>query len=563
MKSFPIGLFIMSVLQVTLALANQPARVFIVEQDENTKQTILGSDYLLNDLKGLLFLHRQYAVNPMPVDTRGVEVRRIPWLDNDNFKTVIKEKFLGKPLHMRDLDTIVQTVVLYAKEQGRPVVDAYVPVQNVSNHAVQIVVITGEIDEIRVEGNKGFSENSYLKELYVQQGDEIDSEQLTEDLIWLNRDPFRSVKVAFERGRKTGKTNLVLVVEDEAPYRFFGGFENTGNDLTEMGRVFTGAQWGNAWGLRHRLSYQFTANPDFSRVQSHSASYIVPLPWRHDLVLFGGYGWSDAELASGFNIAGRSYQGGMRYQIPLKDIDTYTHTFSLGADYKRTNNNIDFSGTTITDAYAEVIQGVAQYEARRPDAWGITDLDLQAVWSPGNLSGRNNDQSLQTIRAHTQAQYAFTRMHAERNTYLPLGLRQRTAFSFQWASDNLMPSEQIGVGGMNSVRGFEERETSGDRGYVLQAELYTPTVTASNVFKDTDYWGDLQGLVFYDMGRAVKQKPTNTEKHARVFSSAGVGARFRYQNYLTLNADVGVQLKEKEFNAERSQRAHIYMLWQF
>ena len=41
----------------------------------------------------------------------------------------------------------------------------------------------------------------------------------------------------------------------------------------------------------------------------------------------------------------------------------------------------------------------------------------------------------------------------------------------QWSDEPLIPGEQFGIGGARSVRGYEEREASGDSGFFVSAEL--------------------------------------------------------------------------------------------
>jgi len=54
----------------------------------------------------------------------------------------------------------------------------------------------------------------------------------------------------------------------------------------------------------------------------------------------------------------------------------------------------------------------------------------------------------------------------------------RVAASGQWTRDQLVAGEQFGLGGMDSVRGFYDREVTGDRGYRGSGELYTPDLAA-------------------------------------------------------------------------------------
>ena len=77
--------------------------------------------------------------------------------------------------------------------------------------------------------------------------------------------------------------------------------------------------------------------------------------------------------------------------------------------------------------------------------------------------------------------------------------------------------EQIGFGGENSVRGFDERTISGDKGLQMNLELWTPPMP--------ELYG-VRFLAFFDAAYKVLEKPTIGQRHNDTISSVGVGARF-------------------------------------
>ena len=80
-------------------------------------------------------------------------------------------------------------------------------------------------------------------------------------------------------------------------------------------------------------------------------NYNAPLPWRHILILFGGYGMVHPDLRSrdndlgDFKSHGHSAQASLRYQMPIGKLYRSTlKEFVVGFDFKNTNNNLEFIG---------------------------------------------------------------------------------------------------------------------------------------------------------------------------------------------------------------------------
>lgn len=113
-------------------------------------------------------------------------------------------------------------------------------------------------------------------------GDPIDARRLSDDLDWLNRNPFRRVQASFKPGDGLGRTDLDLAVTEARPWRVYGGYAQSGSAATGRDRYLVGAQ---AAGLPFVpdavLSYQFTGAADGFQVAhpqyvSHAARASLP-----------------------------------------------------------------------------------------------------------------------------------------------------------------------------------------------------------------------------------------------------------------------------------------------
>jgi len=91
---------------------------------------------------------------------------------------------------------------------------------------------------------------------------------------------------------------------------------------------------------------------------------------------------------------------------------------------------------------------------------------------------------------------------------------------------------------MDSVRGFYEREITGDTGYRGTGELYSPDLGVHLGLAGLR----LRALTFYDWGGVKRIDPLPGEPRRQSIASTGLGLRLGYERNLTLRADWGLVL---------------------
>lgn len=502
-------------------------------------------------LRGLVFVADAAAVKPSGVTEEGVDLTAVPLLDTPAFREKLAAR-LGKPLTLSGLKAITRDAVLALRAADRPVVDVIAPEQNISSGTVQILVAEGRLGEVRAEGNRWFSSEKLTGEVRIAPGESIPGGALMDDLAWLNQNPFRRVDLVFARGAQPGETDVILRTQDRRPWRVYAGYDDSGTPITDEERLFAGFNLGDVFKLGHQFNYQFTTSPDFVKMRAHSASYVVPLPWRHTLTVFGSYAESQPDIPF-FNLEGESWQTGLRYRAPLDSFRGVEHALIAGVDFKRSDNNLAFGGTTVFAQSTDVAQLVLGYEAALADRFGSTSLGLTVALSPGGVGGRNDDADYTASRAGADARYAYARLALERTTLLPADVAWVTRGEAQVASTNLLGSEQLGFGGAASLRGYDEREVNGDGGFVLVNELRGPSFSLFKQAADR-----LTPLAFVDAGVAVIHDPLPGEERTVELLSAGVGLRYTLASNVIARADYGWQLRDSGLSPTGdNHRAHV------
>jgi len=134
-------------------------------------------------------------------------------------------------------------------------------------------------------------------------------------------------------------------------------------------------------------------------------------------------------------------------------------------------------------------------------------------------------------------QWQAVRIGASGGLNLPLDWQARAGLNAQLSGDLLLPSEQFGAGGVSSVRGYPERILSGDQGYTVNFELYTPELNPYVGGPDAS----LRALVFVDGGRvSINDTPLPAGFRAsQIIYSVGFGLRMTYKKDITFKLDIG------------------------
>ena len=509
-------------------------------------------------LRGLVFVASQAQFQPGGMAVEGLQVTGVALLETAEFRA-LATPYLGRALTLRALNRLTRDTVLYFRRQGRPVVDVLVPEQNVSGGTVQLLVVEGRLGQVRTEGNKWFTADQIRASVRGRTGEVIEGAPLLADIAWINQNPFRQVDLVFTRGTGAGETAVILRTIDRYPLRVYAGYEDSGNALTGFDRVQVGANWGNAFGRDEQMNYQLSASPDFRKLVAHSGSYIVPLPaWRHTLTVFGSFAESRPELAGGFfALKGRTWQASARYRVPLPARGTLTRELTAGVDFKRSNNNLSFGGSQVFAQENDVVQATLAFSVNRPDKYGTMAGSLTLALSPGGLSRGNDVSAYRAARSLAQPDYLYARLELERLTKLPHGFSWLARGTAQLASANLLGSEQLGVGGADNLRGYEEREANGDDGFVLVNELHAAPLRVGHAPGRKETPGRFTPLVFFDYGLVRSHQRLPGEASRLELASAGLGCRYHLGGNLTVRADYGWQLKDSGVSdGRRNRRAH-------
>jgi hemolysin activation/secretion protein len=519
------------------------------------------NEVLVKQLKGVFMLSDAKEVRPHGVSSRqSVEPGDVAFARRPDFPAVV-QPYLGQPVTMKSLAELTRSIVAYFRANDRPVVNVYVPQQSITSGFVQVVVQESRLERVDSTGQHWFSKNWLLHQVSLRPEEPISGRQMRDDLAWINRNPFLQSDFLLAPGDIPGTTDLLLRTQDRFPLRVYGGYENSGNQFTGQNRLLAGFNYGDLFGVGQQLSYQFTTSPTLHQFYAHSGTYIIPLPWRHLLTFFGSYSATHADLGNDLNSGGVNWQVSGRYEIPLPSTAHFTESVVGGFDFKRSNNSLAFGVISLFADSTDVDQFVLGYQSNLLDDYGSTSFSATGYASPGGISAYDNNTDYVTQRAGARTNYVYGQIGLNRVTRLPLDFSWTVRGLLQESTADLLPSEELGLGGYESVRGYDEREANGDNGFLLSTELATPPVSIAQLFHVEDIRDQLQFFGFVDYGGTSlhQSQPSDINPDANLLG-VGPGLRYAITPYLSVRFDWGFQLITTGFGTGEHSRADIGVL---
>lgn len=505
---------------------------------------------------GLVIVPSGQALKPggVPVPANGLDLGNIePLMRSKALRAMVQER-LGRPLSMSDLQQIGRQIVLAYRASNRPLVDVAVPEQDVSNGVVQLVVTEFKVGKIQVEGNKRTSDETVRRAIKQVPGEPLDQRKLIAGLNYLGANPFRRVDAVYRRADQPQTTDLVLKVTESRPFRVTASWDNSGTLTTNRQRIGAGVTWGDVLGGDGQLTLQLSGSPDVVSpgagsspgFQAITGSLIQPLSAQNSLITFATYQRAAPSLGPDLGQIGENLQFTVRLAHSFTSGKDLNAAVTFGYDFKQSNNNLLFGGTSISSQKTDIHQFTADLSFGLPAAGGYFSSSVMAVASPGGIGSRNTAEAFRptATRAGTpfaDARYAYLRLSAQHT--LPLGksgFELRSRVNAQASSGNLLPSEQLSAAGPGILRGYEPNAALGSRGLVLSGEVWTKPfsiVARNGAFADQARLG-----LFIDAGWVGNAKRLAGERAWTKPAAAGISGAWSLSQRLSVRADYGWQL---------------------
>lgn len=509
------------------------------------------------NLRGLQLLAK--PAKTLPKDMRGVLVVDPALHLPAHLADDLQSEFMGQPLSMAVLNRLVKQINKAYQATDFPLVDAYLPEQDITTGHVQVMVREAVLGEVKVEGTKHSNSDYMRRQVRLQPGARIDTAIIGRDMAWLNENPIRNVQVVYERGSKEGSSDVILKTKEKNPFQVYAGYANSGLVATGLNEVSGGFNWYNVFGSEQSLAYQFSGNQELDALKVHALVWSIPFPWRHRLQFIGVTAYNSVQTGppdGTLGINGTSRQFTAAYTIPIASAwSKVRHRATIATDYKSTTSDILFGGQSLATNDAEVLQFRVGYDVTITDKIGYTRFATTGVYSPGNLLGRNTYAAFDQLRAASQADYWYALAELDRLLRLPKDCSIALHVVGQYTKSRLLPTEQMLAGGFRTVRGYLESSARGDSGIKASMEFHLPAVHLTKWGGEDD---TLNPFVFYDAAylTSVGDLPSEPDQNLH---SVGLGLRYSVSDHFDLRLAYGWALRHSGITDTPPGRLHFGM----
>jgi hemolysin activation/secretion protein len=479
-------------------------------------------------------------------DIRGYVVEGNTLIPQPEVEALLKP-YTGTKRDFGDIQRALEALERAYRERGYSAVRVLIPEQDVRAGQVRLQVIEAKIRKIRTESKFFDDPNLRASVPSLKEGTTPRTRSIGRDIQLANENPAKQTSVTLESAGEPGKIDAVIRARDYDPQRFVISLDNTGNPQTGNLRLGVGYQHANVADRDIVFNGQYITSPGhFNDVSIYGAGLRVPVYEHHLMVdVFAGYSDVDSGTLQGlFNVSGKGTVAGTRVSYMLPRLEGYEHRAFVGFDYRDYQQNVLLTGTngSLVPDYVVKPWSIG-YAGKflRPEG----DIDFYATFSQ-NIPGSGDGSQAQFCAVRSggpndcaPARYHVYRYGASAQHLFANDLLVRAVYNGQYTNDALVPGEQFGLGGWNSVRGFYEREFANDVGNQASAELYSP-----DVGKWLGEQWHARGLVFLDWGFGRDNSPGALQKNG--ISSTGVGIRLNRGRNLSLRLDYATILNGAE-----------------
>jgi hemolysin activation/secretion protein len=422
------------------------------------------------------------------------------------------------------------------EKRGFATVTVFIPEQGVESGVIRLEVNEQPIGRVTVSGAKGAAAAAVLKQApSLASGTVPNFQAVQQNLVAMNQDPARKVTPEVVAGAAPGTVDVNLKVQESSPFHGSVEYNNYNSVDTTPTRLALSLRDDDLWGRGDSFSLTAQTAPQQTKDGTvFSANYLLRLPDNLQLLAYALHTNSNIDVVGGTTVVGKGTQAGMRLIVPLTTSAIFYQAFTFGMDWKDFQEN-DTLGVTSTPAPVDYAPVLLSWRG------DLTLKTIKAYFQASAVYGTDiGDDRLafQNKRFDARPDFFAFKPEAGVTADIPFGMQTFAKLTGQFSMDELVPSEQFSLGGMDTVRGYYESETLGDYGVAGQTELRSPSFAHL-----IGPWAQEARLhLFFDVGYAGIHEPLAGQVGTYTLYSTGVGLRFKFIKHLNGDIDLATPL---------------------
>ncbi len=433
---------------------------------------------------------------------------------------------LGQTISVADVYTIANAVTLKYRNDGYILTQVVVTENGNGDGTPTLRVVEGFIQNITLQKeDQNASIDMANIESYASQiskGGPLNARDLERELLIINDLPGITARSVLSPSSTPGAADMVIILSYD-PYDGLLSVDNYGSRFLGPLQLGASATLNSMLGMNEAITGQIVMAPQsWYELGYLSAGYEQPIGPYGTKAHFNG-SVTDTEpgyTLREFDVEGRSYLLNVGVTHPFIRSRAENLYGRLNLDWRRvkSENNIEETRRDrLTVARAggrfEFIDTIFMAAANTIDAEVSKGLGILGASDEG-------DDNMTRDLADPQ----FTKLEVEfqRLERITNGVNLLLGARGQLASNALLSSEEFAVGGINSGRGYDPSEITGDHGISGKVELQWN----DPVKFDTNFLESYQLFGFWDIGRVWNEDFTTSAQKRDSVASVGAGVRF-------------------------------------
>lgn len=435
--------------------------------------------------------------------------------------------FLNQEISLTDIYKVSDAITAKYRNDGFILSRAVVPAQRIKDGTVRIRVIEGYVNQVIIE--EKIKHPTRLLEEYgekIRLSRPLKADVLERYLLLANDLPGIKARAIFSPTEKrTGAADLTIVVEKDS-LESFSLVDNRGSRFVGPNQIQAGFAVNGSLGLSHRTQIRAITTSQGSELQLFELEHSLQVN----------------DKGTSAVVAIRNTESEPGFQLEVLDINTdsissdvtFAHPFlrsrtqnligRLGFSYR--NSESDILGTPLSEDRLRSLRFGFSYDYVN-DKGSVTFLDAELSQGLNILNARESGE-LNLSRKDGVSDYTKLSVEALRLERLSRNWSMLFGIKAQYSANPLLVAEQFSLGGTDYGRAYDPSELVGDNGKALKIEVQ---YNNRGLFSSLPL--SLQIYSYYDLGSVKDRETLNTLARSGSMSSAGIGTRFEYTEWLS------------------------------
>lgn len=447
----------------------------------------------------------------------------------------ITKDYVGKKVTVADLYKAVERINALYQQKGYVTCRAFLLQQTIENGVVKITLIEGKTGDVTVQNNKWTKTNYIKRRIALANGEVANINELNKDLLRFNATNDVQLRIVMQAGQKPGTTDYVITAYEPKQYNWNVFMDNAGNKNNGelRGGVFFTAK--SLTGNRDALTI---GNVDSKGSKAVTTSYSHSLG-RSGTKLSLGYNTNSVKTVKGtFKDMVKGHSNSVSLGITQPWVINEKTRSEAVLELNHQKSATDFVTIPwVRDTMNDALIGFAMTN------YGNSHVIYQ---KHGIMVGKSksdiNDDS------ETYGLYKANGFYQKAYQH---GQSISARGEMQWSNkDNVPSARQFYIGGMNSVRGYEENFRGADKGINLSFEYAVPLNEKKSI----------SAFTFLDYGQLFGEDAESANANDALIST-GVGIKANIGKNVYANLTLGIPLKKHfEDGKEEPSSAKLHFI---